>query len=120
MFYDGKCPVCVREVRHYERLNQRSAGGGQVRFMDINQAEVQQELSQRGLTFDDAMARMRVETADGRMVEGVEGFIHVWRLLPYWRHLVPITKIPGVTWILHRSYIWFARNRLWLTRRDKE
>jgi predicted DCC family thiol-disulfide oxidoreductase YuxK len=117
LFYDGKCPVCAYEVGHYQRLDRDKE---RIRFLDINDDRVQGELAKRGLTFDDAMARMYVETKDGRLVEGVESFVQVWQELPYWRHLVPLARVPGVTWVMHRAYTVWARNRMWLTGRQNE
>lgn len=117
MFYDGKCPLCAYEVSHYQRLDKDKKN---IRFLDINDDGVKNVLAEKGLTFDDAMARMHVETKDGRVVEGVESFVQVWQELPYWRHLVPLARVPGVTWVLHQAYTAFARNRLWLTGRDEQ
>lgn len=41
----------------------------------------------------------------------------VWRHIPYWRHLVPLTRLPGVMAVMGAAYEWFAARRLQMTGR---
>ena len=69
VFYDGACPLCVREIRLLRRLDRRR---GRIRFTDI--AAEGFEPGSVGLTMDTLMARIYGRLPDGTLVEGVEVF----------------------------------------------
>jgi predicted DCC family thiol-disulfide oxidoreductase YuxK len=115
VFYDGDCPLCLREIRLLRRLDRR----GQVRFTDI--AAPGFEPDAVGRTHDDLMARIHGrEIGDdgvpGRWVEGVEVFRRLYAAVGF-GPIVALTRLPGVRHVLDASYGWFARNRLHITGR---
>lgn len=81
MFFDGSCPLCRREVRHYRRVDRSR----RIEWIDIN--EDRTLLNAFGISYDDAMQRLHVLTRDGRMVGGAYAFAAVWLELPYYRWL---------------------------------
>jgi len=46
VFYDGGCPLCRREIAHYQRIDR----DGLIRWLDIQQSE--DELQANGLTWE--------------------------------------------------------------------
>lgn len=115
VFYDGDCPLCLREIRLLRRLDRR----GRVRFTDIAAAGF--DPGSVGRTFDDLMARIQGreigdDGAPGRWVEGVEVFRRLYAAVGF-GPIVALTRLPGVRHALDAAYAWFARNRLRITGR---
>ena len=110
-FYDGGCPLCRREIAHYQRIDR----DGHIRWVDIDaQPDV---LSGYGLNRDQAMQRMHVRESDGSMVSGARAFIALWQRMPRYRLLARLVSLPGILWIAERLYDVFARWR-WRDRCD--
>ncbi len=105
MLYDGSCPLCAREVAHYQRVDKNS----QVNWVDI--ATDQQVLEQHAITQDAAMRHLHVVDVNGSIVKGAYAFAAVWRALPYYRYLARLVAIPGLLPLLDRAYQHFARWR---------
>jgi len=104
VFYDGGCPVCLREVRVLRRLDRRR----RVRFTDIDAVGFQ--APPRGPSFDDLMARIHARTSDGTWVEGVEVFRRLYTAVGF-GPLVHVSRWPGIAQVLDWGYAIFARNR---------
>lgn len=110
VFYDGGCPLCLREMQWLRRRDRR----GQIRFTDIAAADF--EPSAVGKTQDELMALLHARLADGTWLVGVEVFRRLYRLVGF-APLVAVTRLPVVSQLLDWSYGLFARNRRWLTGR---
>ncbi len=110
VFYDGDCPLCMREIRMLMRRDR----AGRIQFTDIAAA-----------TFDPAaygkdlaafMARIHGRLPDGTWIEGVEVFRRLYAAIGFgW--LVAVTRVPGISHLLRLGYHLFAKNRLRLTGR---
>lgn len=110
MYYDGACPLCLREVRVLERLDRR----GRIGFIDI--AAPGFSAAEAGIPWDKLMARIHGRLADGTVVEGVEVFRRLYTAVGF-GPLVALTRLPGIRGLLDFAYAAFARNRLRLTGR---
>jgi predicted DCC family thiol-disulfide oxidoreductase YuxK len=115
VFFDGDCPLCVREIRLLRWLDKK----GRVRFTDI--ASPLFDPHAVGKTFDELMARIQGRELDaegrpGDWVEGVEVFRRLYNAVGF-APLVTLSRLPGVRHMLDACYRWFARNRLWITGR---
>jgi predicted DCC family thiol-disulfide oxidoreductase YuxK len=104
VFYDGGCPVCLREVRVLRRLDRR----GRVRFTDIDAPEFQ--APRPGPALDDLMARIHARVSDGTWVQGIEVFRRLYAAVGF-GPLVAVSRWPGISRLLDRAYAIFARNR---------
>jgi len=104
VFYDGGCPVCLREVRVIRRLDQRR----RIRFTDIDAPAFQP--SEGGPGVDDLMARIHARASDGTWIHGVEVFRRLYDAVGF-GPLVAVSRWPGVTQLLDWGYAIFARNR---------
>ena len=110
VFYDGDCPLCMREVRLLRRLDKRE----RIRFVDI--AAEAFDRSSVGVTWEALMDRIHARLPDGTIVEGVEVFRRLYAAVGF-GPLVALTRLPGVAQVLDLGYRWFAKNRLRLTGR---
>lgn len=111
VFYDGDCPLCVREIRMLEWLDRRR---GKIRFTDI--AAPSFDPSSTGLTFAELMDRIHGRLADGTPIEGVEVFRRLYTAVGF-GPVVALTRLPLVSHALELGYRLFAKNRLRLTGR---
>lgn len=113
VFYDGACPLCMREIQMLQRRDRRQ----RIRFVDI--AAEGFEASSVGLTKKMLMDRIHGRLPDGTLVEGVEVFRHLYTAVGLGR-LVGVTRLPGLRGLLDVSYTVFAKNRLRLTGRCED
>ncbi|MGI9506912.1 MAG: thiol-disulfide oxidoreductase DCC family protein [Geminicoccaceae bacterium] len=90
VLYNGSCPVCRREIEHYQRLDDRDGQG--LGFTDIS--EPAPVLKERALTRDEVKRRLHVIDVDGRLLVGVPAFAAVWDHLPRYRWLSAIVRLP--------------------------
>jgi predicted DCC family thiol-disulfide oxidoreductase YuxK len=113
VFFDGDCPLCVREINLLRRLDRRGAIG----FTDIAAAEF--EPATVGVPWEQLMDRIHGRLPDGRLIEGVEVFRRLYAAVGFgW--LVAVSRWPGIAQLCDAGYRVFARNRLRWTGRCKE
>jgi predicted DCC family thiol-disulfide oxidoreductase YuxK len=110
VFYDGACPLCLREIRFLRRLDRR----GRIRYTDISSEDFQAE--DHGRTLDLFMSEIHGRLPDGTWVRGVEVFRRLYAAVGL-GPLVWVTRLPIITGLLDIAYRVFARNRLRWTRR---
>jgi len=110
VFYDGACPVCVREMGVVRKLDRRA----RVRFTDI--AAPGFSAAAHGKTHEEFMRRMQARLPDGSFVDGVEAFRRVYAAVGF-RRLAALSRVPGLAQALDWGYAKFAANRLRLTGR---
>lgn len=112
LLYDGKCPLCVREVNF---LQKRDAFRGLVVFVDIAGDDYNPE-ENGGVDFATAMGRIYGILPDGTVVKNVEVFRRVYEALGMgW--VYAITKLPIIGAIANFIYGIWADWRLTLTGR---
>ena len=68
MYYDGGCPVCMRGVRHWRRLD----WARRIEWVDL--MEHPDALAAEGIGFAAAMDVLHVRCRDGRLMVGVPAF----------------------------------------------
>jgi len=110
VFYDGDCPLCMREIRMLMRKDRAA----RIEFTNIAAADF--DASVHATTYADLMTRIRGRLADGSWIEGVEVFRQLYAAIG-WRRLVAITRVPGISHLLWLGYTLFAKHRLRLTGR---
>ena len=110
VFFDGGCPLCMREIRMLKRWDRRS----KIRFTDIDAAEFQ--AAAVGKTQADLMAQIYGRLPDGNWIRGVEVFRRLYAAVGF-GPVVFLTRLPVISQILDLGYTIFARNRLKLTGR---
>ena len=97
VYHDGSCPLCRMEIKQY----QRSLGAEHIDFVNVAEpgANVGHDLL-RG----DALGRFHVRLPTGELRSGAPAFVEVWKVLPRWRRLAFVAKIPGVMPALELGY----------------
>lgn len=110
VFYDGECPLCMREIRMLMRKDR----DGRIQFTNI--AGPGFDASAYGTTYQALMTRIRGRLPDGAWIEGVEVFRRLYTAIGF-RWLVAVTRLPGISQLLSLAYVVFAKNRLRMTGR---
>lgn len=107
VWYDGECPLCVREIKLMRRLSPPGA----IDFVKIQGAT--------GCPLDTPtlMSRFHAQESGQPIVSGAAAFAAMWRAIPFLRPLGLIAKLPPVLWLLERLYRGFLKIRPWLQRR---
>lgn len=112
IFYDGGCPLCVREMRHLARLNKRQ----QLQFENIHEAD----FSARFPTVDVVRANqiLHGQLPNGQMIYGLDVTHAAWSAVGRgW--LTASLRWWGIRRVADWVYLWFARHRnqvsKWLT-----
>jgi predicted DCC family thiol-disulfide oxidoreductase YuxK len=112
VLYDGGCPLCRREIGVYRDLQPLHLGSP-VYFADISDSAVQLP---PGTTREQLLMRFHVKGRDGELLSGAQAFLALWSNLPGWRWLALTGRVPGVTWLMERTYRLFLRLRPTLQR----
>ena len=110
VFYDGDCPLCMREIHMLMRRDVHH----RIRFTNIASADF--DAAFYGRDFASFMDRIAGRLRDGTWIEGVEVFRRLYSAIGFgW--LVAVTRVPGISQLADLGYRLFARNRLRLTGR---
>ena len=110
VFYDGQCPLCLREIKMLHWMDRRK----NIRFTDI--ADPAFRPSDYGKTIQEFMDEIQGRLPDGTWIIGVEVFRRLYAAVGL-GPLVALTRLPGVSRGLDFGYRVFAKNRLRLTGR---
>jgi len=109
VWYDGACPLCIREIALMRKLDQRSA----ISFIDIALPAASCPLD-RQLMLDRFHA-----SEDGRLLSGAAAFAAMWRAIPILRPIGLLARIPGVLTVLEALYLQFLKIRPHIQKRLK-
>ena len=112
LYYDGACPLCSAEMTRLGRLSDDG-----LRLVDIHQSAPRSLPGQR----DQLLAVLHLETADGRILTGVDANVAAWQhtrpgMLFRW------LRWPGIRRIADAVYNrWAAKRfrRLYVTGQQK-
>lgn len=106
IFYDGACPLCLKEIAHYRRL----PGAERLAWIDISRDQA--ALDEHELSRADAMARMHVLDAAGQWQTGAWAFAEMWSHLPRYKWVALVLRKTATLPLVDRAYGVFARWRL--------
>lgn len=102
VWYDGACPLCLREIALMRRLDRR----GRIEFVDVAAgADPSCPVDRAAL-----LARFHAEE-DGVVLSGAAAFAAMWRAIPLLRPLGLAARHPLVLGALEAAYVRFLRLR---------
>lgn len=110
VFYDGDCPLCLREIKMLKWLDRRQ------RILFTNIADSGFEPTDYEKTMDELMAEIHGRLPDRTWVSGVEVFRRLYAAVGF-SVLANLTRLPLISHGLDFGYRVFAKNRLKLTGR---
>ncbi len=101
VWYDGGCPLCVREIALMRRLDRR----GRIEWVNVADAA-----SACPIDRADLLARFHAREGDA-MHSGAAAFAAMWRAIPALRPLGLLARRRTVLRMLEAAYIRFLRVR---------
>lgn len=110
VWYDGGCPLCVREINLMRRLSPP----GTINFTEIQSA------NGCPLDTETLMARFHAQERGEDIVSGAAAFAAMWRAIPVLRPFGLLARFRPVLWLLERMYRGFLKIRPWLQRRARQ
>ena len=108
VMFDGACPLCRREISLYQSLSPLET----VHWMDVSEDHAGMSPAEQGRY----MARFHVRQKDGSLLSGAAAFVALWLVMPRWRWLGRLGRLPGVTPALEWMYRGFLHLRPHLQR----
>ena len=110
VFYDGQCPLCLREIRMLRWMDRKQ----RILFTDISREGFSPEAY--GKDMDELMGEIHARLPDHTWITGVEVFRRLYSAVGF-KTLASLTRLPIVSGLLDFGYNVFAKNRLRLTGR---
>ena len=101
VWYDGGCPLCLREIALMRRLDRR----GRIAFVDASDGGTTCPLDRTAM-----LARFHASEGD-RLHSGAAAFAAMWRAIPALRPLGLLARRPIVLRALEHLYVRFLRAR---------
>lgn len=102
VWYDGACPLCLREIALMRRLDRR----GRITFVDVAEGADPSCPVDRS----ELLARFHAEE-EGRILSGAAAFAAMWRAIPVLRPLGLLARNRAVLRLLEAAYGRFLRVR---------
>ena len=102
VWYDGACPLCIREIALMRRLDKRGA----ITFLDVAEgADPSCPIDRATL-----LARFHAEE-NGAVLSGAAAFASMWRAIPLLRPLGLAARSPLILKVLEAAYVQFLKVR---------
>ncbi len=96
MLFNDDCPICSREIRHYDRLAQADDLPLQFEALSTSAADW-------GLDADTAAKQIHARRGDQLLI-GVPAFLALWEEIPRYRWLARLVGLPGIRHLTHVIY----------------
>jgi predicted DCC family thiol-disulfide oxidoreductase YuxK len=102
VWYDGACPLCIREIALMRRLDWRQA----IKFVDVAPYDAPCPLDRTLL-----LERFHAQVVGGPILSGAAAFAAMWRVVPLLKPLGLIARAPIVLKLLENLYLKFLKIR---------
>ena len=108
VFFNNSCNICRAEISHYKKHS-----GESLEWIDVtNNVEAQKITSK---SYKELLRRMHV-IQDGKVIDGAESFLIIWKNVPKYNFLYKIFKIKPLFFLLNifyeiSAYLLFVKNK---------
>ena len=108
VFFNNSCSICRAEINHYKKHSDNN-----VQWIDVTNNEDAQKVTSK--SYKELLRRMHV-IQDGRVIDGAESFLIIWKNLPKYKFLYKIFKIQPLFFLLKifyeiAAYFLFIKNK---------
>ena len=108
VFFNNSCNICRAEINHYKKHSDNS-----VEWIDVTNNEEAQKITSK--SYKELLRRMHV-IQDGKVIDGAESFLIIWKNVPKYNFLYKIFKIKPLFFILNicyeiAAYFLFIKNK---------
>ena len=106
--YNDSCNICRTEINHYKKHSEKN-----VEWIDVTNNEEAQRMTSK--SYKELLRRMHV-IQDGKVIDGAESFLIIWKNVPKYNFLYKIFKIKPLFFLLNifyeiAAYILFIKNK---------
>tara|TARA_B100001173_G_scaffold237125_1_gene206764 strand:+ start:1122 stop:1472 length:351 start_codon:yes stop_codon:yes gene_type:complete len=108
VFFNNSCNICRAEINHYKKLCNES-----IEWIDVTNSIEAQRITSK--SYKQLLRRMHV-IKDGRIIDGAESFLIIWKNIPKYNFLYKIFKFKPLFFLLNifyeiAAYFLFIKNK---------
>ena len=108
VFFNNSCNICRTEINHYKKYSDNS-----VEWIDVTNNEVAKKITSK--SYKELLRRMHV-IQDGRVIDGAECFLIIWKNVPKYNFLYKMFKVRPLFFLLNifyeiAAYFLFIKNK---------
>tara|TARA_Y100000996_G_C22314165_1_gene557484 strand:+ start:293 stop:652 length:360 start_codon:yes stop_codon:yes gene_type:complete len=96
IFYNNSCNICRAEINHYKKYCDN-----RVEWIDVTNNKEAQKITSK--SYKELLRRMHV-IQDGKVIDGAESFLIIWKNIPKYYFLYKIFKIKPLFLLLNIFY----------------
>ena len=108
VFFNNSCNICKAEISHYKKhCNDK------IEWIDVTNNEEAQKITSK--SYKELLRRMHI-IEDGKIIDGAESFLIIWKNVPKYNFLYKIFKIKPLFFLLNifyeiAAYFLFIKNK---------
>jgi predicted DCC family thiol-disulfide oxidoreductase YuxK len=108
VFFNNSCNICRAEIDHYKKHSDDN-----LEWVDVTDNQEAQQLTSK--SYKNLLRRMHV-IQDGKVIDGAESFLIIWKNIPKYNFLYKIFKIKPLFFFLNifyetAAYFLFIKNK---------
>ena len=108
VFFNNSCNICRAEINHYKKHSDTN-----LEWVDVTDNQDAQQLTSK--SYKDLLRRMHV-VQDGKVIDGAESFLIIWKNIPKYNFLYKIFKTKPLFFFLNifyeiAAYFLFIKNK---------
>jgi predicted DCC family thiol-disulfide oxidoreductase YuxK len=108
VFFNNSCNICRAEINHYKKHSNTN-----LEWVDVTDNQDAQQLTSK--SYKDLLRRMHV-IQDGKVIDGAESFLIIWKNIPKYNFLYKIFKTKPLFFFLNifyeiAAYFLFIKNK---------
>ena len=108
VLFNNSCNICRAEINHYKKLSNKN-----IEWIDVTNNQEAQIITSK--SYKELLRRMHV-IQDGKVIDGAESFLIIWKNVPKYNFLYKIFKIKPLFFFLNifyeiAAYFLFIKNK---------
>ena len=108
VFFNNSCSICRTEINHYKKHSDDN-----INWIDVTNNKEAQNITSK--SYEELLRRMHV-IQDGKVINGAESFLIIWKNIPKYNFLYKIFKIKPLFFFLNifyeiAAYFLFLKNK---------
>ena len=108
VFFNNSCNICKAEISHYKKhCNDK------IEWIDVTNNKEAQKITSK--SYKELLRRMHI-IEDGKIIDGAQSFLIIWKNVPKYNFLYKIFKIKPLFFLLNifyevAAYFLFIKNK---------
>ena len=108
VFFNNSCNICRAEINHYKKYSNEN-----LEWIDVTNNDEAQQITSK--SYKELLRRMHM-IKDGKLIEGAETFLIIWKNIPKYKFLYKVFKIKPLFYLLSffyeiAAYFLFIKNK---------